>query len=74
MLFRWQISGETQEAAKGARLLLLATVLHQYCFSGQDEEMYGGALEVRVFVRCIRMFILRLTGMHRRRYAYVSRG
>ena len=42
----WQVSGDKQEAAKGARLLLLATVLHQYCISGQDEEMHGDALEV----------------------------
>jgi len=64
MSFRWQVSGEMQEAAKGARLLLLATVLHQYCSSGQDEEMHGDALEVGVSVRYINMFILRLAGMH----------
>lgn len=40
-----QASNEHQESAKGAELLLLGTLLQQYC-SGDDENVDNGALEV----------------------------
>ena len=43
-----QVTGEQQDAAKGAELLLSATLLHQYCVDDGEEDG-AEALEVRDF-------------------------
>lgn len=45
----WQISGDQHEAARGAELLILGTLLQHYCAEGDDEKnRYTDALEVNI--------------------------
>lgn len=49
-----QVSGDQQETAKGAELLLIASVLQQY--STDNGETDTDALEVRMVCACLRKF------------------
>lgn len=68
-----QVSGEQRDAARGAELLLSATLLHQYCID-DDDEADAEALEVRFGCSLITREPHRLSGLHRWRISNVPRG
>lgn len=68
----FQVTGDLQDAAKGAELLLTATIIQQYC-QDEQEEADTDALDVRLVpvprIPCLTMF--RILGLHRRDHAHV---
>lgn len=58
----WQISGDQQEAARGAELLILGTLLQHYC-AEEDENRYTDALEVNMTARSF-VFVAHIMNRH----------
>jgi DNA polymerase phi len=59
-----QITGEQEDAAKGTELLLLATLLQQYC-ADESEEFDTDILKVMPFGLSRSFFlVLTITGLH----------